>query len=45
VDIEDVGQIKKKLSSIKGQTGIAFSGGESFLQAEACKEIALFVKK
>lgn len=37
--------IKEKLSKIKLQHGITISGGEPFLQAEACTEIARFAKK
>ena len=36
----DVAEIKKQLSAIKMQDGITLSGGEPFLQAEACTEIA-----
>ena len=42
VDIEDV---KKELASFKGQSGLTFCGGEPTFQAEACLEIARFVKK
>ena len=40
--IED---IKKELASFKGQAGLTFCGGEPFVQPEACKEIADFVRK
>ena len=33
-------EVKEKLRSFKGQTGLTFCGGEPMLQAEACKEIA-----
>lgn len=42
VKIED---IKKELASFKGQSGLTFCGGEPFVQAKACKEIADFVRK
>ena len=42
VDLEDV---KKELLAMKGQTGLTFCGGEPSIQAEACIEIARFVKK
>lgn len=41
VSIDD---IKKKLKSFRGQTGLTFCGGEPMLQAAACKEIADWVK-
>ena len=42
VKIED---IEKELASFKGQDGLTFCGGEPFVQAKACKEIADFVRK
>ena len=42
VKIED---IKKELSKFKGQDGLTFCGGEPFVQAKACKEIADYVRK
>ena len=42
VSIEDV---KKELSKLKGQDGLTFCGGEPFVQAKACKEIADYVRK
>lgn len=42
VKIEDV---KEELRQLKGQTGITFCGGEPFVQAKACKEIADWVRK
>ena len=42
VRIED---IKKELMSFRGQSGLTFCGGEPFIQARACKEIADFVRK
>ena len=40
--IED---ILKQLSSFKGQAGLTFCGGEPFVQAKACKQIADYVRK
>ena len=37
VKIDDV---KKELSALKGQNGVTFCGGEPFVQARACKELA-----
>ena len=42
VKIEDV---KKELVKFKGQAGLTFCGGEPFVQAKACKEIADFVRQ
>ena len=42
VKIED---IKRELASFKGQDGLTFCGGEPFVQAKACKEIADYVRK
>ena len=36
--------IKKELATFKGQAGLTFCGGEPFVQAEACKEIADYVR-
>lgn len=36
----DVEEVKAHLRTFPGQTGITFCGGEPFVQAEACKEIA-----
>ena len=41
----EIDEIKKRLSEFKGQTGLTFCGGEPFVQAKACKEIADFVRK
>jgi len=41
VDTED---LKKQILALQGQDGITFSGGEPFLQAEACLDIARFCK-
>lgn len=41
IDIED---IKKELMSLKFQDGITLSGGDPFMQPEACLEIAKFAK-
>ncbi len=37
--------VKQILSSYRGQDGLTFCGGEPFVQSEACKEIAEYVKK
>ena len=42
VPIEDILQ---QLSQFKGQTGLTFCGGEPFVQAKACKQIADYVRK
>lgn len=42
VKIDDV---KAELAKFKGQTGITFCGGEPFVQAKACKEIADWCRK
>ncbi|MDR2981549.1 MAG: anaerobic ribonucleoside-triphosphate reductase activating protein [Puniceicoccales bacterium] len=42
--VETVASIKEKLAEIKMQRGITFSGGEPFLQAEVCTEIARFAR-
>lgn len=38
-------EIKKQLSTMKGQAGLTFCGGEPFLQSGPCLEIARWVKK
>ena len=35
-----IDEIKERLKKFKGQSGITFCGGEPFVQAKACKEIA-----
>ena len=40
-----VSDIKAKLAQIPLQAGVTFSGGEPFLQAAACREIAQYVKQ
>ncbi|MBQ6320745.1 anaerobic ribonucleoside-triphosphate reductase activating protein [Candidatus Saccharibacteria bacterium] len=40
----DIDEIKQRLSEFKGQAGLTFCGGEPFLQPEACKEIADWVR-
>jgi anaerobic ribonucleoside-triphosphate reductase activating protein len=35
-----IDEIKERLRKFKGQSGITFCGGEPFVQAKACKEIA-----
>ena len=42
VKIDDV---KQELAAMKGQDGITFCGGEPFVQARACKEIADWCRK
>lgn len=42
IDIED---IKKELMNLKFQDGITLSGGDPFMQPDACLEIAKFAKK
>lgn len=42
VPIEDV---LNQLKQFKGQTGLTFCGGEPFVQAKACKQIADYVRK
>ncbi len=42
VEIED---IKKELKNLKFQDGITLSGGDPFMQPDACLEIAKFAKK
>lgn len=42
IDIED---IKKELMNLKFQDGITLSGGDPFMQPDACLEIARFAKK
>ena len=37
--------IKEELSKFHGQAGLTFCGGEPFVQAKACKEIADWVRK
>ena len=37
--------IEARLAEFKGQAGLTFCGGEPFLQPEACKEIADFVRR
>lgn len=41
----DVDEVKERLASFRGQSGLTFCGGEPFLQPEACKNIADYVKK
>ena len=40
-----ISELKEQLKKVKGQAGLTFCGGEPMLQAEACKEISLWVKK
>lgn len=41
----DVEEIKEELNSLEFQDGITLSGGDPFMQPEACLEIALYAKK
>lgn len=41
----EVEEVKKRLKSFQGQAGLTFCGGEPFLQPEACKNIADWVRK
>lgn len=36
----DIEEIKSRLATFKGQSGLTFCGGEPFVQPEACKAIA-----
>ena len=40
----EIDEIKKRLAEFKGQDGLTFCGGEPFVQAKACKEIADFAR-
>ena len=40
-----IDEICERLSQFKGQAGLTFCGGEPFVQAKACKQIADFVRK
>ncbi|MCI8588281.1 MAG: anaerobic ribonucleoside-triphosphate reductase activating protein [Bacilli bacterium] len=41
VDVEDV---KDRIDELKGQDGLTFSGGDPFVQAKACAEIARYAR-
>jgi anaerobic ribonucleoside-triphosphate reductase activating protein len=41
----EIAELTRQLAAIPMQAGVTFSGGEPFLQAVACLEIARFVKK
>lgn len=41
----EIDEILERLSKFKGQAGLTFCGGEPFVQAEACKKIADYVRK
>ena len=43
--IVTIDEIIKRLSEFKGQAGLTFCGGEPFVQARACREIAERVRK
>ena len=36
----DINEVKERLREFKGQAGLTFCGGEPFVQAAACREIA-----
>ena len=40
-----IDEVKEKLKTFKGQAGLTFCGGEPFVQAKACKEIADFCRQ
>ncbi|RYC74395.1 anaerobic ribonucleoside-triphosphate reductase activating protein [Candidatus Nanosyncoccus alces] len=40
-----IDEITESLSHFKGQAGLTFCGGEPFVQAKACKQIADYVRK
>lgn len=40
--LEDIEEIKQDISSLVGQDGITFSGGDPMCQAAACAEIAVY---
>ena len=41
----EISEITKRLAEFKGQAGLTFCGGEPFVQAKACKQIADYVRK
>ena len=40
-----IDEVKRRLAELKGQSGLTFCGGEPFVRAKACKEIADYVRK
>lgn len=44
-ELRKIEDIKEELASFRGQSGLTFCGGEPFVQAKACKEIADYVRK
>ena len=40
-----INDLKEELKAFKGQAGLTFCGGEPFVQAKACKEIADFCRE
>ncbi len=40
-----VSEVEERLSKFPGQAGLTFCGGEPFVQPEACREIARWVRK
>lgn len=43
--LEEVDNLKDELSSMEGQTGVTFSGGDPMVQPEACLELAKHCQK
>ena len=43
--VVSIDEIMERLSEFKGQAGLTFCGGEPFVQAKACREIAERVRK
>lgn len=41
----DIDEVKNRLKSFKGQSGLTFCGGEPFAQPKACLEISEFCRK
>jgi anaerobic ribonucleoside-triphosphate reductase activating protein len=44
-EIVPLEKVKQILSSLKGQTGLTFCGGEPLLQAKPCQEIAIWARR
>ena len=44
-ELVKIDDIKQELRAMKGQAGLTFCGGEPFVQAKACKEIADWCRK
>lgn len=41
---EDIEELKKQIKSLKGQTGITFSGGDPMYQPKECLQLAKYIK-